>query len=312
MNDKIKVAVLLATYNGEKYISELLDSLLKQTYDDFYLFVSDDFSSDSTIEKIKLYENRFKNRITYLDKKQNSKSACKNFLFMLANIESDVYLFCDQDDVWTENHIARLIDEYQKNKNNSIPILIHSDLVVVREDLSVIDESFFHYSKIPRYQNKNLYFFQNNVTGCACLINNELKELMFSDKVSFFSNIDKIPMHDSLVALMASYFGSIIHIPETLIFYRQHQNNVVGAQKVGSLRYIKNKLFSQKQSSLNKDYILFFYEQYKNLMAEKDILFFNDFIQIFSKNQIQKDFFYIKNHLLKTGIFRIMKQLILG
>ena len=181
---KMTVSILLACYNGKKFLREQLDSILNQDFQNFILYISDDGSSDGTGKIISEYSAKDK-RIKVFPKHEPNKSACKHFLYMLENVESDLYLFSDQDDVWTKDHISTLVEKYVSLSENEkkLPILIHSDLYVTDKNLNVISKSFFDYALLSKHPvHKNSYFLENNVTGGVMLINKKLKDFVFKNE----------------------------------------------------------------------------------------------------------------------------------
>ena len=266
----MKVSILLATYNGEKYLREQIDSLLNQTYQDFIIYISDDNSSDSTLEIIKYYKDKFPNKFQILNHELSFGSAKGNFLFLLKNVDSDVFLFCDQDDVWTQDHVEILITEYKElsSEDKKLPILIHSDLTVVDSDLNIIASSFMHFAKIPNNPQNRFYYLSNNVTGCVSLVNNALKQIVFSNQESLNQNLENITMHDHFFALIAVLFGKKIYINKTTNLYRQHGKNEVGAGSGYSFLENMKKLFSVEKYRIaldkQKNMIKFFVEYFTN------------------------------------------------
>lgn len=304
-----RVAILLATHNGEKYLSELLDSLKKQTFKDFQIFVSDDSSTDCTIDIITKYSEEFKNSIFIVNQTKKFGNACKNFMFLLENVDSEIFLFCDQDDVWLENHVQALVTEYDKISDQCKPVLIHSDLCVVDKDLNIISESFFMYSKLPEYQNKQMYFLQNNVTGCVSLINMSLKHYVFRNAEQLHEHETLIPMHDVFFGSVAAYFGQIKFLPTPLILYRQHGGNVLGAKNTKGIMYLLKKLFSNKQSTYSDEYLKFWIEYFEDILDIGDYKLLCQYLNKKNKNIFVRDCFIMKNHFLKTGMIRKLSQL---
>lgn len=219
------IAILLATYNGEKYLSEQIDSLLSQTYNDFTLYVHDDGSKDNTLAILSEYSNKYTN-IVVLDY-EPSHGAKENFFGLLDRVEAEYYMFCDQDDIWHNDKIEkslsfiRLIESEHKGK----PVCVYSDLKVVDENGNTISESFFEMEGIhPEFlQDFDHASASNFATGCTMLFNHKAKEMMHP-------NIAAATMHDSWVALsVLKVGGSVVPISEALIDYRQHGNNTLGA-----------------------------------------------------------------------------------
>ena len=229
-----KIAVLIATYNGEKYIKELLDSLKMQTEKDFCCYIHDDGSSDATMEILSKYKNNNDLNITILDYPPTG-SAKANFISLLNYINEPYAMFCDQDDIWECRKIEVLLNQIElmeKEHGSDCPIMIFSDLKVVDESLHVIDESFMHFTGKDPYQTKvNNLLVTNVIPGCSSIMNRSLYEL-----AGKCSNIDNIMMHDHYVALIASCDGLIDYCSTPLILYRQHNNNQLGAeQKIGTV-----------------------------------------------------------------------------
>lgn len=308
------VSILLACYNGEKFLREQLDSILNQDFQDFILYISDDGSSDGTEKIISEYSAKDK-RIKVFARHAPKKSACRHFLYMLENVESSLFLFCDQDDVWTENHISELVKKYERlsEKEKKALVLIHSDLAVVDQNLGLVSESFFDYALIERHpRHKHFYFLENNVTGGVMLINSAVKEYVFRNKKNLEENFHRIPMHDQFFALVANYFGTVLFVEKKLEYYRQHSNNVVGAKNVRSFKNCFQKLFDLDDVWLKKGTELasFFLDYYSDLIPEKENLILHQFLEIGQMSRFSAIRFIIKNDFLKENKKRQLLQIL--
>lgn len=237
----MKTAILLPTYNSEKYLSSLIISLQKQTYDDWDLFIHDDGSTDKTIDIIKEFMDS-DSRIKII--LENVKfGVAKSFMEMLKIITADYYFFCDHDDIWLPNKIEKTIErlEFLTNTNSNKAIIVHSDLYVVNHNLEIINNSFWKSSKIyPKIlKGKNIAQVFNSVTGCTMAFNRETKDLSFPYP-------DNIPMHDWWINLcVLKNDGIVEELREPLVLYRQHGNNEVGARKADA-KYFCNKILNLK------------------------------------------------------------------
>lgn len=219
-----KVDVLLATYNGEKYIKEQIESILNQTYKNIQLIISDDCSTDGTREILRQYEQNERIKIFYQEK---NLGYIKNFEFLLKNVESNLYMLSDQDDVWKQEKIEKSVEKLEKEDLD----LVFGDLEVVDVNLNTIYESFDKYMKLDRKISKyigsyKLQYLYNCMTGCTIL---SKKELL--DKILPLPANSKYMVHDYWIGLMVSLNGKIGYMKETLIKYRQHGNNQIGTGK---------------------------------------------------------------------------------
>ena len=219
-----KVDILLATYNGEKYLKEQLDSILSQTYSNFRLLISDDCSTDSTrkiLEKYKQKDERI--QLFFQDK---NIGIIKNFEFLLKKVENKYYMFSDQDDIWKEYKIEKSIKKIEEDDAD----LVYSDLEVVDEKLNVKYESYWKlkgfYKKIKKYNNFQSLYLNNYITGCTIISKKELINTFIP-----IPNKSKYVLHDYWISLILSQNGKISYIEEPLIKYRQHKKNNIGSKK---------------------------------------------------------------------------------
>lgn len=221
-----KISILLASYNGERYLSQQIDSIINQTFEDWNLFISDDGSSDSTLNIIDKYIKDNSNIFTLHDSIMH-RGAMNRFVWMMENVESEYYMFCDQDDIWLPNKIEICYSKLHKMEGENIggtPLLVFTDLFVVDESLKIISNSMWEYSRLKRVMYSKYLLAIPYVTGCTMFFNH-------AAKMNSLKYASKAIMHDSLLALTTSIYGKIAGIPFPLIYYRQHSNNVLGAFK---------------------------------------------------------------------------------
>lgn len=311
------VSIALATYNGEKYLREQLDSILNQEFKDFILYISDDGSSDGTLKIIDEYVVK-DNRVKLFPNHEPNKSACKHFLYMLENIQSDLYLFCDQDDVWTKDHIGIFVEKYKclSDDEKNLPVLVHSDLKIVDSDLNVISPSLFEYSHLPKNPDSRFYFQLNNVTGCACMINNELKNYALKNIATLNENLSKVLMHDHFFATIASEFGKKIFVSKITVLYRQHGTNVCGIGEGWNLKSFIKKIFSYSQHKISysqyKIFAGFFAEYFKENLPEKEYKSLISYSKLEKRCKFSRLLFLARNGFFKTGLIRSVWLCIVG
>ncbi len=230
------VDVLLAVYNGEKYLKEQIESILNQTFQDFNIIIRDDGSNDKSVEIMGYYRDKYPEKIRIVSGAPTG-SAKQNFNELLKNTTSDYIMFCDQDDVWLPQKIEKTLAKIKSiDANGKTPTLVHTDLNVVDQNLNVISQSFFDFQQLNQ-QKMSLpaLLVQNYVTGCTVMINRALA-----------NKCGEIPpecmMHDWWLALVAILFGNLVCINEPTMLYRQHEGNQVGAKASYGLAFIKRKL----------------------------------------------------------------------
>lgn len=221
-----QIDILLATYNGEKYLREQIDSILNQTYKNIRLIVSDDCSKDGTRKILEEYKNKDERIKVYYQEK--NLGVVKNIEFLLGKVESPYYMLADQDDYWLPEKAEKSLETLKNNNAD----LVFGDLEVVDENLNTMYESFNNYMLLSRKINKyidsyKVNYLYNCVTGCTVLSKKEIIE-----KILPLPTNSKYLIHDHWIGLMVSLNGKLAYMPEKYIKYRQHGNNQVGTEKI--------------------------------------------------------------------------------
>lgn len=214
------ISVCLASYNGELFIKEQVDSILPQLSENDEIIISDDSSTDKTIQIINSYnDNRIK---LYINK--NSKSPATNFENALRQAKGDYIFLCDQDDVWFPDKVETVMSYFNKYD------LIVTDCNVVNGDLELIEESFFRSLNSGTGFWKN--FIKNRYLGCCMAFKREVLDyaLPFPSAIA---------MHDIWIGLLVELKGKPFFLNKPLILYRRHDNNASfgGGKSKNSLFY---------------------------------------------------------------------------
>jgi glycosyltransferase involved in cell wall biosynthesis len=218
------LSVCIATHNGEKFIYEQILSILSQIKSSDEVVISDDNSTDKTIEiiknfndpRIKLYNNNF-------------KSPIKNFEFLIDNCNGDLIFLSDQDDIWARKKVKMHLDEYNKNQSTGLVI---SDIQLIDKNGVSIDKKFFIKKFSSNWINN---IFSNNYIGCSISFRSSLKNFI----LPFPKNL---PMHDWWIGVIASLFSNVIYINEKLVFYRIHEHNFTLKNKYSLLKKIQMRV----------------------------------------------------------------------
>jgi glycosyltransferase involved in cell wall biosynthesis len=261
----------MSTYNGSEYLAMQLDSLVDQTYKNIEIIIRDDGSKDTTLDILEKYSKKYSN-IKII--KGNNLGVKKSF-FELLNIAQGTakfYSFCDQDDVWDKEKVAQAVEKL-KNREDS-PCLYASPVQLVDEKLNYLE-----FNKANKMGKSNA-IIQNVITGCTCVLNQELVNLILNNK----PNTEKIEMHDSWFYLVACFFGEIIYDEKSYILYRQHSNNVVGIPSglFGKVTRSYTNLKKELKNQTHKNQTFEFYELFKIKLNGADERYIYTFL--FPKN----------------------------
>jgi glycosyltransferase involved in cell wall biosynthesis len=216
MNSLVNVCVLIASYNGERYIEDQILSVLNQKGVKINLLVRDDGSTDSTVDILKKYEER--NELRILPSSGNVGTA-RSFFELLKNASDNAqyFAFCDQDDIWDEDKIVRAVTCLASQQSN-LPCMYFSRQTVVDDSLNIIG-----YSSVPRKIGFGNALVECITPGCTVVIDNLARDFLIANLPARF-----YMMHDWWVYLTLTCFGKVIYDPIPSMKYRQHANNVVG------------------------------------------------------------------------------------
>lgn len=300
------VTVLLAVYNGEKYLFEQINSILSQTVKDIKIIIRDDGSDDNSPLIIDDFCNKYPQKISKISGTPTG-SAKTNFAELLKYADSDYIMFCDQDDVWKSDKIEKTLSAMiASEQNGNIPVLVHTDLTVADEKLNIISNSFFEFQRLNQEKvNLPALLVQNYVTGCTVMINRSLKE--------FCGDIPKnCIMHDWWLALVAQLFGKIVCVSEPTLFYRQHSGNQVGAKASYGIALIKRKLktLGEVKKNYNDTYkqsgeLL---DRYADKLSENQREILENYLKIKNMNKFQKIYAVEKYGFKKGTLLRVIGQ----
>jgi glycosyltransferase involved in cell wall biosynthesis len=215
------ISIALATYNGERFLRQQLDSIYAQTYPRFEVIASDDASTDGTVSILKEYKNTHGLKFTV--NKKNS-GFVKNFENALKGCSGEFIALSDQDDVWHPDKLEVLLREIGGHS------IICSDAELIDGNGAMIATSFERFSR--KYDETDdqfkFFVFRNYVTGCTSLISRDVitRSLPIPEGVRY---------HDWWFAIVAATRGGVRYLPVPLLQYRQHGENDTGAGKSSTI-----------------------------------------------------------------------------
>lgn len=247
----MKIAILMSTYNGEKFLNEQLESLYKQRFNgEMIVYIRDDGSTDKTIQIIDNW--KLKMKIVLFEESNVGPAKSFWWLFTNRNIKADYYAFCDQDDIWDclkihegTNRLSTEEDEALWCSNCSV---INLDGEVIIDKMNNVTPNFSIESQ----------FVCGTTQGCSMIFNNKLRDYILDKK------INDIPMHDFVVLTYAIAKGKVIYDNRNFFQYRVHDKNVIANKG-------KNG-FARMKSSLNR----WFSKEHKNEISRYAQKFYMD------------------------------------
>ena len=234
----------MATYNGESFLREQLDSILYQEDVDVTIMIADDCSTDNTYSILTAYANQYEN--IQILQNLNNLGYKKNFLMLIQRgIERvyDYFALADQDDVWDRRKLISAIAYIESHyKSDNDPIAYSSNLQLVDKELRLLS-MMTSQKEIKKFNEYNL-LLENKCTGCTLVFNNALRQELLSFPV------EKIVYpHDELICKLAILTGLYFYDGRSFIQYRQHGNNQIGADKKGHLKKYMQMLSGKKEST---------------------------------------------------------------
>lgn len=298
------VAILIATYNGEMFLKQQLDSILAQTYQNIKIYISDDKSSDSTIKILFDYQKKHPNKIFYSVNEENI-GYVKNFENLLLHCPEDYISLSDQDDIWLDNKLEIQMHEMLKleESNKEDAYLVHSDLSMIDENNQIIKSSYFKYRNYKLKDTKDLGHMLGpcGVMGNTILMNKKLKDFVLKFP-------DKLDLHDYWIGVNCELFGVRKTLNLQLVKYRIHSNNFSNSQAILS----KKKFFQSRKDiklpnlETNRKYYL--PKLYEKIKAGKDIETLDAYMSYleFKNNRLLTYINLLKFSLIKRNtLFRI-------
>jgi rhamnosyltransferase len=242
------VLIMMASYNGETFIGNQIESIINQDFKNWTLIIQDDGSKDRTTDIIKKYCQQ-DDRITLYHNDTSYHGPFINF-HLLANKckkmqRYDYYMFSDQDDLWDPDKISKFIIFTQKKETDNEPLLTYADMRIIDADDNITCESIDSLYN-NGYLNKYAVFFTHKIFGCNLLMN---QACFFSvPEIDISNPITKNLSHDNLYAKFAATLGKVVYYPTCLMGYRRYGGNVTSERvyKPGVIRVIQRAVSLKK------------------------------------------------------------------
>lgn len=272
------ISIALTTYNGEKYLSQQIDSILAQSIKNFELIICDDKSTDDTVKIIKQYISEDSRIKLYVNEKNLGFK--KNFEKALSLCNGEFIALCDQDDIWEINHLEILFNNIENNY-----LICGNNLLFTEtspETISFFQSNYFSNSKYPTNNDilKKILYSGSCFQGASMLLSRDFLNIALPIPTV-------IPFHDCWLVFVACCFNKFKCTEEIVTNYRQHEKQVT-KQKIKSNFSKERENLINIENDLYKNYFDFFNDALFYHKNQTSILNRLKTIKIWKKN-----YFYI-------------------
>lgn len=275
VRSKPLVSVAMATYNGEKFIGEQLDSILNQTYPNIEIVITDDDSGDSTVSIIKEFQKKYISIVLFTQKRNSGVT--KTFENSIKNCKGDFIALSDQDDIWQLNKIEILVDEIGTED------AVYSNSLLVDKNGMSLTKEFKSIMNLKSYYSGAPFLLSNCVPGHTILMKSDFAKMISP----FPANI----MFDRWISFCAAANNGIKFVDKSLVLYRQHGSNTIGVGKFKNRR--RKETSSEKFDKKSDELITFSKAPIKN-EETKEIL--QQMIKFFNHRwSLKRSRFFFKN-----------------
>lgn len=239
MIEREKISIILPTYNGQKYLPQLLESIFNQAYRNYELIIVDDCSTDDTFNIVRKYASGDKR--LKLIRNQHNLGINANFEKGVREAKGDIIFLCDQDDIWDVDKVQRMVSLLDNGFD-----LVYCDLRTINSEDEITARSFHKVIGTDRLYSKSLsqyLLFRNVTNGCSICFRKDVV-----DKIIPFP---KFMIYDWWIMLIASLNYKVGYINEPLMAYRLHDNNAVGLPTLEKTNEEKLEGIQQEINRLN-------------------------------------------------------------
>ena len=273
------IDILMATYNGGAFVEEQVRSIMIQSYVDWRLVVHDDGSTDDTWAILQQLSQE-DSRIVLIEDDVHGLGVARHFIYLLQYADAPYCMFCDQDDIWLPDKVEKMYHAIDRLDQN-YPQVVYSNAYLWNEGQGVIsDKNTLTYPTSLR----QMLFLNTGIQGAAAIFNKAMCHYLREP-------LDCYAMHDHVLLLAGICFGHVTYLDESLMYYRQHANNVTG-HAPGSIRKKVLLMWQNRHvplvSKIHYDGLNAFYQQWGKELKIEDKLLIEAFLQTPRQTTIQR------------------------
>ena len=308
----VEVDIILATYNGGKYLDEQLESIFEQDFHNYRILIRDDGSTDQTLDILSKWKGLNPQKIEILKDQLGNLGPTNNFNHLMEATTAPYICFCDQDDKWLPKKLSSQINFIQslEEKHPHTGIMIFSDLIMCDEEMNIVSPSLIEKDRLNiKALAPNQLLMQNVPYGCTTLINRKLLAIVCPIDTGAL-------LHDHWMAIVSSLMGGLFYQDEVLIYHRIHDHNASRAEsehKKESKKDIKSKINNDNfHNYLNKQVIQAeaILEKYQQHLTNQQKEMLNDFILLKSTSGFKRKWIIIKNKFFKNTVYKTFKLIL--
>ena len=297
----MNISIVMATYNGAKYLKEQLDSIAAQTKMPMELVICDDASTDETVNIIKAHALA---PIIKLVINPVNQGVVASFKKAASLCHSNNYIaFCDQDDIWHTNKLEENLNAILNFPTDKFPVLVYSDAVFIDASKNTINQSFMNEMGMDKYQHTyQTVLFGSLMLGCSIMINPTMRNYLLEMPEQIIFN------HDAWMSLIAFSFGACNLIDKPLLDYRKHEKNstIANFEKKSRLNRITVQL---KAVFIDKQYLQYEIELAKNILQQFETEFSQVKIRQIKKFiELEHKPYFIKKLYFELVFFKYWKN----
>lgn len=269
------VDILMATYNGEAFVEEQVQSIIGQSFTDWRLLIHDDGSTDNTVNILRRLMQE-DDRIQLLEDGICHFGVARNFIHLVNSSSAQYCMFCDQDDIWLPNKIEEMLGEI-KRYSQDIPQVVYSNAYLWTSQKGIIsDKNTLTYPTTLR----QTLFLNTGIQGAAAIFNRKMCDRI-GEELCFYA------MHDHVLLLAGICFGEVHYLHKSLMYYRQHENNLTGNAPGSKRKKLKLMWQNRNVPLVSREHyngLKTFYEHFKESVLADDRQVIEIFLSLPDKN----------------------------